>query len=148
MKKKALRTEPRAMVLIERAIHLLRRNNWTALAEYYLGTLPFVLGLLYFWSDMSGNPMAIWYCGPSAAGVALLFIWMKFWQVRFCRHLLCNLQNATPEKWTWKRTFSTVARQTALHATGVVVLPLAIIVLLPFGWVYAFYQNVCVMDDA
>ena len=148
MKKTVLRTEPRAMALIERAIHLLRRNNWTALAEYYIGTLPFVLGLLYFWSDMSGNPMAIWYCGPSATGVALLFIWMKLWHVRFCRRLLCSLQNVAVEKWTWKRTFSTVARQTALHATGVVMLPLAFIILLPFAWVYAFYQNVCVMDDA
>ncbi len=148
MKHKTMRTEPRAMVLIEQAIHLLRRNNWITLSEYYLGTLPFVLGLLYFWSDMSGNPMAIWYCGPSAAGVALLFIWMKLWHVRFCRRLLCQLQNAAPEKWTWKRTFSTVARQTALHSTGVVMLPLAFIIFLPFAWVYTFYQNLCVMDDA
>ena len=148
MKKRAMRTEPKAMALIERAVHLLRRNNWVALAEYYLGTLPFVLALLYFWSDMSGNPMAIWYCGPSAAGVALLFIWMKMWQVKFCRRLLCSLQNVALEKWTLKRTLSTVARQTALHATGVVMMPLALLILLPLGWVYAFYQNVCVMDDA
>ena len=119
-----------------------------ALAEYYVGTLPFVLGLLFFWSDMSGNPMAIWYCGPSAAGVALLFVWMKLWQVRFCRRLYCNLQNTSSEKWTWKRTFSTAARQTALHSTGMVILPMAALILLPFGWVYAFYQNLCVMDDA
>jgi len=148
MKKRALRTEPRALVLVERAIHLLRRNNWVALAEYFLGTLPFVLGLLYFWSDMSENPMAIWYCGPSAAGVALLFVWMKVWHVRFCRRLWCHLQNAAPERWTWRRTVSTAARQTALHATGVILLPFALLIFLPFGWVYAFYQNLCVLDDA
>jgi hypothetical protein len=148
MKKRAVRTEPGAMVLIERAIHLLRRHNWVALAEYYLGTLPFVLALLYFWSDMSGNPMAAWYCAPSAAGVALMFIWMKLWQVRFCRRLWCHLQTEVPEKWTWKRTISTAARQTALHSTGAIMLPLAAITLFPLAWVYAFYQNLCVLDDA
>jgi hypothetical protein len=145
---KALRTEPKATVLIERAVHLLRRRNWVALAEYYLGTLPFVLALLYFWSDMSSNPMAMWYCGPSAAGVALLFVWMKLWQVKFCRRLWCQSQNVAPEKWTWKRTLSTAVRQTALHATGVILLPLAFITLFPLAWVYAFYQNLCVLDDA
>ncbi len=145
--RKAIRIEPRATVLIERAIHQLRRKNWVALAEYYFGTLPFVLGLLYFWSDMSGNPMAVWYCGPAAAGMAILFVWMKFWHVKYCRRLWWRLQDADPERWSWKRTFSTVSRQTALHATGVVILPLAAVILLPFGWVYAFYQNLCVLDD-
>lgn len=148
MTQQALRTEPRALALIEQAIHMLRRNHLVALAEYYLGTLPFVLALLYFWSDMSRNPMAQWYCGPSAAGVALLFIWMKFWHVRFCRRLWCRLQKAEPEKWTFKRIVSTTARQTALHATGVVTLPIAIIIFFPIAWVYAFYQNVCVLDSA
>lgn len=147
MKKKAVHTEPGALTLIEQAVHMLRRNNAASLAEYYLGTLPFVLALLYFWSDMSGNPMAGWYCGPSAAGVALLFVWMKVWQVRFCRRLWCSLQEASPEKWSWNRLLTTIARQTALHATGVVALPLAAIILLPLGWVYAFYQNISVLDD-
>ncbi|MEJ2154515.1 MAG: DUF4129 domain-containing protein [Desulfobacteraceae bacterium] len=148
MTRRVMRTEPRAMVVIEGAIYLLRRRNWVALAEYYLGTLPFVLALLYFWSDMSGNPMAVWYCGPSAAGVALLFIWMKMWQVRFCRRLWCHLQNEAPENWTWKRALSTAVRQTILHATGVVILPLAFITLFSLAWVYAFYQNLCVLEDA
>lgn len=148
MTRRALRTEPGALALIEQAIHMLRRHHPAALAEYYLGTLPFVLALLYFWSDMSRNPMAQWYCGPSAAGVALLFIWMKFWHVRFCRRLWCRLQKAPPEKWTFKRIVSTTARQAALHATGVVTLPIAVIIFLPIAWAYAFYQNVCVLDSA
>jgi len=148
MTRKAMRTEPGALPLIEQAVHLLRRNNAAALAEYYLGSLPFVLGILYFWSDMSSNPMAAWYCGPSAAGMALLFIWMKLWQVRFCRRLWCNLQKAAPEKWSGKRMLATAARQTALHAAGIVMLPLAMVIALPLGWVYAFYQNLSVLDDA
>lgn len=147
VKKKTAGTETKALPLIEQAVNLLRRSNAVALAEYYFGTLPFVLALLYFWSDMSGNPMAAWFCGPWAAGMALLFVWMKIWQVRFCRRLLCRLQKAEPEKWSLKRTFSTISRQTALHATGAVILPISLIIFLPMAWVYAFYQNLCVLDD-
>lgn len=147
MTRKAMGTEPGALSLIEQAVNQLRHRNTAALSEYYLGTLPFVLALLYFWSDMSRNPMAGWYCGPSAAGVALLFIWMKMWQVRFCRRLWCRLEKAQPEEWTLRRTVVTTARQSALHATGVVILPLAVIFAVPLGWVYAFYQNICVVDD-
>ena len=78
---------PTGLTLAEQAVHLLRRSGAPALLAYYTGSLPFALGLLYFWSDMSRNPMADQYCGPAAAGLALLFIWMKYWQVRFCRRL-------------------------------------------------------------
>ncbi len=143
----ALHKAPGALLLIERAIHLLRRNGAVALAEYFVGSLPFTMALLYFWSDMSRNPMAAWYCAPSAAGLALLFIWMKLWQVRFCRRLWCELQGIPPEPWPLRRSISTAARQAVLHATGVVALPIAAIIAFPLGWVYAFYQNLSVLED-
>ncbi len=139
--------EPKALDLIEQAVHLLRRKNAHVLAEYYLGSLPFVLALLYFWSDMSRNPIAAWYCGPSSAGVALTFIWMKLWQTRYCRHLWCCLQDQPAESWRFKRMLSTTARQSFLHALGIVALPVAAIIAFPFGWVYAFFQNLSVLDD-
>jgi hypothetical protein len=140
-------SEPGALPLIEQAVNELRRNHGAALSEYYLGTLPFVLGLLYFWSDMSRNPVAGDYCGPAAAAVALLFIWMKVWQLRYCRRLWCRLDQAAPEKWSFKRIFAATARQSALHATGVLILPLAALFAVPLGWVIAFYQNISVLDD-
>ena len=39
---------PGALALLEQAVHLLRRSGGSALAAYYLGSLPFVLALLYF----------------------------------------------------------------------------------------------------
>jgi hypothetical protein len=41
---------------------------------------------------------------------------------------------------------STAARQAAIQATGLIVLPLASIILLPLAWVYAFYQNATILD--
>jgi len=147
MNRKKAGSEPKALALVEQAVHLLRHNSGHALAEYYLGSLPFVLALLYFWSDMSRDPMAAWFCGPSSAGVALAFIWMKLWQARFCRHLRCRIQDEAPELWSFKRMFSTSVRQSFLHAFGILALPVAALVVFPFGWVYAFFQNLSVLDD-
>ncbi|MBI5063199.1 MAG: hypothetical protein HZB87_06985 [Desulfatitalea sp.] len=78
MKPKDAAFVPDALGLVERAVHLLRKEGG-ALADYYIGTLPFILALLFFWSDMSRNPYAELYCAPAAGGLALLFVWMKLW---------------------------------------------------------------------
>jgi len=135
-----------ALDLSEQAVHLLRRHGTTALAEYYIGSLPFILGLLFFWSDMSRNPYAQWHCAPAAAGMALLFIWMKLWQVRFGHRLWWALQGSPAPSWPMRRLLVTTARQAGLHASGWIVLPIASLIVLPLGWIYAFYQNLAVMD--
>jgi len=145
MKPKDAIFAPDALGLAERAVHLLRKET-TALTDYYIGTLPFILGLLFFWSDMSRNPYAERYCAPAAGGLALLFIWMKFWQARFCRRLWSVLNHTVPEAWPWQRCWQTAWRQAALQATGLVVLPVAAVIMLPMAWAYAFYQNGSVLD--
>jgi len=42
--------------LMEEATHVLRAAPAGTLAIYYLGAIPFVLGLLFFWADMSRSP--------------------------------------------------------------------------------------------
>lgn len=145
MKPKDATFVPDALALTERAVHLLRRESG-ALAEYYIGTLPFILGLLFFWSDMSRNPYAEFYCAPAAGGLALLFVWMKLWHARFCRRLWVALNHAPPEAWPWRRLWQTALRQAALQATGLVVLPIAAVIMFPMAWSYAFYQNGSVLD--
>jgi hypothetical protein len=135
-----------ALALSEQAVHLLRRHGTTALAEYYIGSLPFVLGLLFFWSDMSRNPYAQWHIAPAAAGMALLFIWMKLWQVRFGHRLQRVLQGSPAPSWSMRGLLVAGARQAGLQATGWIILPVASLIVLPLGWVYAFYQNLTVMD--
>ncbi|RJQ75974.1 MAG: DUF4129 domain-containing protein [Desulfobacteraceae bacterium] len=146
MKAKDAFCMPGALDLTEQAVHLLRRKGGAALADYYIGSLPFTLGLLFFWSDMSRDPYASGYCAQAAAGLAALFVWMKVWQARFCRRLWCALNHAPPEPWGRRRCFRVAARQAALHALGLAVLPIAALIMLPLGWVYAFYQNVGILD--
>ena len=138
---------PNALKITEEAVHLLRRNSIQALTDYYLGSLPFIFGLLYFWSDMSRNTYAYKYCSPAAAGLALLFIWMKYWHVRYCRRLWHMLNGTKPEKQDLGKAFGVVMRQAFLQATGFVIQPISLAILLPFAWTYAFYQNATVMEN-
>ena len=44
--------------LLEEAVHLVRLAPAGSLSAYYVGSLPFVLALLYFWADMSRSAFA------------------------------------------------------------------------------------------
>lgn len=136
-----------ALDLIEEAVHLLRTAPAAALAAYYVGTLPFVLGVLYFWADMSRNPFARRHVVEAALGVALLFFWMKFCHAVFARRLHAHLGSGTPAPLGFKRALHLALTQAAVQPTGLFLLPLAAILALPFPWVYAFYQNVTALGD-
>src|SRR4030095_16556767 len=74
--------------LMEEAFHLLRSARPATLVTYYIGTIPFVLGALYFWSDMSQSAFARERLGTASLGMAALYFWAKFWQSIFARRLL------------------------------------------------------------
>src|SRR5438445_3237657 len=86
--------------LMEEAFHLLRLAPASTLASYYLGSLPFVLALLFFWSDMSRSAFAEQRLAAGAFGLALLFFWMKTWQAVFARDLLARLSGEPAPRWT------------------------------------------------
>jgi len=140
-------TRKRAVELIEEAIHLLRSAPGPTLAGYYLGALPFVLALLYFWSDMSRSPAANQHLPGAALGVAVLFVWMKFRQAIFARHLKAWMSSDSPPRLKPREWCRILIAQTALQPTGLLVLPLSLFLVLPFALVWAFYQNLNVMAD-
>jgi hypothetical protein len=115
---------------------------------YYAGALPFVLALLYFWGDMSRSAFAHQHLAGGALGVALLFLWMKLWQALFARALRAQLAGEPAPAITWRGCARIAVAQAALQPTGLFALPLAFLAALPFGWVYAFYQNVTALADA
>ena len=140
-------TERGAVPLIEEGGQLLRNLPFSVLATYAVGTLPFTLGLLFFWSDMSRSALAPRHCSAGALGLGLLFIWMKCWQTVFCRQIAYRLMRQVPPAWTLSRLARIAARQGVLHASGFILLPLAILFTVPAAWGYAFYQNVTALDD-
>jgi hypothetical protein len=136
-----------ALDLLEEATHLLRTAPVATLAVYYLGAIPFVLGLLFFWADMSRSPFAPQQLAGASFSLAVLFFWMKFCQAIFAgrlRHQAAGEKAFTPGGRQAVRIF---VMQAILQPSGLFLVPLAILPLLPFAYVYTFYQNVAALDD-
>ena len=128
-----------AVDIMEEGVCLLRAQP-LRLAPYYIGSLPFVLGLLYFWTDMSTGANAWRHCSQAAWALSLLFLWMKTWQSVYMRGLLSGIRGGSPVSWSSGRILRTLAAQTALQPWGIVV-------LLPFPQVFAFFQNVTLLGS-
>jgi hypothetical protein len=137
-----------ALELIEEAVHLLRLAPAGVLATYYVGALPFVLGLLYFWADMSRGAFAWRHCAQASLGVAILYIWMKCWQAVFARQLYARLTGETADRWNAARVGRLLTTQALIQPTSFFTLPVAALIALPFGWTYAFYHNLSLYGDS
>jgi hypothetical protein len=134
--------------IIEEAVHLIRRSPPAVLGLYYIGSLPFILALLYFWTDMIRNAFADRHCAEASLGLAFLFLWMKSWQVVFIRRLMMMHTCGIPLfRWSLRRIVRLVITQTVIQPWGMIILPIAILLAIPFPWVYAFFQNVMVFGD-
>ena len=134
-----------ALELIEEAVHLLRLAPAGLFSIYYLGTIPFVMALLYFWADMSRSALAQERCAGAAAGLALLFLWMKGWQAVFADLLRSHLRGSSTGRWTFSRLLRLWVLQAIVQPAGLFLLPAAFVLTLPFAWTYAFFQNVTVL---
>ena len=135
------------LALVEEAVHLMRRTPAGTLACYYLGSLPFVLGALFFWADMSRSPYAADHLAEAALGLALLFVWMKCWQTVFACRLRAAVATIQVPRWTWRQCGRLFLQQAVLQPSGLLMIPLTSMILVPLGWVFAFYQNVTVLGD-
>lgn len=134
--------------LIEEATHLLRAAPLQVLLTYYLGAIPFVLGFLFFWADMSRSPFAEQHLAAAALGIAGLFLWMKHWQAVFACNIRALLAVEKPEPYTLPRHLRLFLAQAILQPSGLLLIPLSLIPAgLPLPWVYAFYQNVTALAD-
>ena len=147
MKKSHRKHQKSAIRMIEEAVHILRAAPGALLSVYYIGSVPFILGLLYFWADMSRSAQAYEYSAMAALGLSFLFVWMKFWQTVFMLQIKAQFFNDIPPRWSMQRITSIAATQSLIQATRFLVLPLASLVVIPFGFCYAFYQNVAAHDD-
>jgi len=136
-----------ALDLVEEATHLLRTAPVATLAVYYLGAAPFVLGVLYFWADMSRSPFAGQHLADAALGTAVLFLWMKFWQVLFARRLRAQVAAEPMPRWSLRRCGRILLTQAMVQPGGLFVIPLSLLPALALPWAYAFYQSATALDD-
>jgi hypothetical protein len=142
MRRKPQEHRKSAILILEEAVHLLRKSPFFLLSGYYIGTLPFILGLFYFWADMSRSADAKSYHAVASLGLALLYIWMKCWHAVFAARVKMRISGQPAARWSLRRVLTIVTTQTLIHATAFFILPLSALVAIPFGWCYAFYQNI------
>ena len=136
-----------ALDLIEEATHLLRSAPLGVHLCYYTGSIPFVLGLLYFWSDMSRGAFAYDNISGSSLKLAFLFLWMKCWQSVSASKLMAFLSASEEPRWSAARLFGLVVVQGALQPTALLARPVALLIMIPYGWARAFYENVVILGD-
>ncbi len=139
------KSEKGALELLEEAVHLLRLAPLQVLLCYYIGALPFVFGFLFFWADMSRSAFAAQHVGQAALGLVILFIWMKIWQTIFADGLTAQISGKIPAPWTFRLILRVVSAQIIFQPSGFFILPLSLLIVVPFGWVFAFYQNLTIL---
>jgi hypothetical protein len=127
--------------LLEEATQVLRTAPIATLTMYYVGAIPFVLGFLYFWTDMSRSAFASQHLAEASLGTAALFIWMKFCQALFAARLRAQVAADEVSPYTLAEYGRILFAQAVLQPLGLFLVPVALVLGIPFGWVYAFFQN-------
>lgn len=134
-----------ALGLLEEMFHLIKAVPLSAWAVYYAATFPFVLAFLYFWTDMANHAFAYQRLAIDVTALSVLFVVLKTGHTLFARQLLGIVMER--EDLPRPRILRIAMNQLIVQPTGFVVLPLCLFVVAPFGWAYAAYQNVTVLDD-
>jgi hypothetical protein len=138
---------PSAVQVAEETFALLRGPACWTLAWYYAGAVPFVLAAVLYVVDLSRHPYADLHVGPGALLLTGLFVWMRLWQALFCERMLHAVSGAPPAPYTARRLLRLAVRQAFAHAVGMVLLPVALLFLIPFGYVYATLQQFTVLEN-
>ncbi len=136
-----------AVALAENAIRVLRTAPHRVIACYFVGALPFVIALLYFWTDMAYNAFAYSRVGPFSLLLAALFIWMKVWQSMFALGMRAHAAADPAPRVGLRRAARIACNQAIIHAMALLAMPIAVLTLAPFPWFYALVQNATVLDD-
>jgi Domain of unknown function (DUF4129) len=148
MKRRELQRSGRpASDLLEEAVRLLRSAPPSAWLAYYLGTVPCMLGALYFLSDMSRSAYAAERLVQSSVAMGTVWLWMKCCQAVFTCRLRSELLLLDPPRWTPGRLARLAVAQIALQPIGLIVRPLALQLVIPYIWTATFFQNVTVFGD-
>jgi hypothetical protein len=148
MKTAELRKSGKSSIdLVEEAMQVLRSASLESYAVYYCGAIPFVIGVLYFWTEMSQNPSADSNLSEMSLAVAVLFIWMRCCQAMFARRIRSQVSMLPNPPLRFRQYLGVFVRQLIIQPSGLFLMPAALLLVAPFGWMFTFYQNVLALDD-
>jgi hypothetical protein len=126
---------------MEEAVHLVRGAPAAAWATYLAGVTPWFLGLAWFWASsswFSPRPAELlWW----ALGLALLYLWLKTMQAAFCARLRARRLGQPAPELGARALGRIAARQAGLQGWAVPVLPVAVLLTVPAGVTWMFFEN-------
>lgn len=139
------RRETGALQILEEAFHLLRSADVACFWTFYLGAVPFALGMLYFVADMSRSSLAQRDAAFVAVMMAALYFWMRYTQAKFCAGLWRTLSPGSERPTSRRDRFASLAALWLLQALHLPILVIAAFFAIPLGWVIAAQQNLSVL---
>lgn len=142
------RAEKSGLELCDEALFLLRNLSAASWTIYLAGTGPFLLGLLFFWTDMTRGAVREDRLVSGAFALSVLFIWMKTCQSIFARRMWTQLSGAASLRGGAREWLRIAMAQMRIQPWGLLLIPLAAVFSVPFGWVSAYFQNVTVIGAA
>ena len=128
-----------ALETLDEAVALLRALPAGSYACYLTGAVPFSLAVLYFGTDMTRNPFAAERLPVESLGLAALLIWKSVWQAVFELRVYESVALSSPRRLNIARI---IGIQAAVQPFGLVVLPVMLILGIPFAASVAFFRYV------
>ena len=141
------KTTSPTLPLLGEALGLLRSAPLSAHALYLMGTLPFLAAIIYLWHRMAPGTLQSGQLEAVAWYATLSFVWMKTFHALYGMSLRAKLEQKTTASTSVQTSLRLMLCQTPLHAISLYFIPLSLVLLLPFGWVYAYAQNLCAVAD-
>jgi hypothetical protein len=138
---------PDAIRLVEEAVQLLRAAPVSWWAHYAVGLSAWIAGVLAAWAHISWFKPSPEVRAWIALGLVGLFLVLKTVQAECCHRLLAQRGGVEPGPWNAARRWATAWVQLRVQAHGVVLLPLALLLTVPVGWVMAYYQSATALAD-
>jgi hypothetical protein len=131
--------------LLEEAIHLLRRTSAITYAYYIVGVTPFALLFFQLLADASYHRYLVEHVSDSVIRLVIAYSWMKGFQALACQHLLASYSGEPVRQRRLLELLKLWSAQCAIQPWGILVKPMAFIVMVPSPFVDAFFQTASVV---
>ncbi len=139
------RNEVSAIQILEEAFYLTRTTDAATFFCYYLGAIPWSVGLLYFVADMGRSSLADRDAVLAAAVLTVLYFWMRICEARFCARLWSRLDPGGIPKGTLGESLRAQAALVFCQAFHLPLLVIGLFFAIPLGWILAAQRNVAVL---
>ncbi len=135
------RRETGAVQILEEAFHLARTADAGTYCLYYLGAVPWAVGLLYFVADMSRSSLAGRDAAFAAVAMTVLWMWKRYCQAAFCARLWDGLNPGHLPRLGADDRFRALAAFWFAQAFRLPLLVVGLFFAIPLGWILATFQN-------